>query len=161
MTTLPFFLHYRYLSTFIVFFIQINYSLTTCAMSSSKNFEAASSTYLRLKDERGHWNNQAHNPAIDNFDGERHQSMVELQKHLGQIGTSADEIQRLMGPASKTLDQPDLVLNHEFKRTDESYTFPKDAKIWIYEWRGNHDYVYFVLSNDNKVIRSDWYHAYE
>jgi hypothetical protein len=66
-----------------------------------------------------------------------------------------------MGPPTKTLDQPDLVLNHEFKRTDDNYTYPNDAKIWIYEWRGNHDYVYFVLSNDNKVIRSGWYNAYE
>lgn len=161
MNTRSFFLHYRYyLSTFLVVFIEINSSLTTCAMSSN-NIEAASSTYLRLKDERGHWNSQAHNPAIDNFEGERHQSMIELQKHLGQSGTSGDEIQRLMGAPSKTLDQPDLVLNHEFKRTNDNYTFPKDAKIWIYEWRGGHDYVYFVVSNDNKVVQSDWYHAYE
>lgn len=128
---------------------------------SSNNIEAASSAYLRLKDERGHWNSQAHNPAIDNFEGERHQSMKELQKHLGQSGTSGDDIQRLMGPPSKILDQPDLVLNHEFQRTNNNYTFPNDAKIWIYEWRGNHDYVYFVVSNANKVIQSDWYHAYE
>jgi hypothetical protein len=128
---------------------------------SSKNLEVSSSTYLRLKDLHGHWHNQPHNPAIDNFNGERHQAMQELQAHLGQIGTSGDEIQRLMGPPTKTLDQPDLVLNHEFKRTDDNYTYPNDAKIWIYEWRGNHDYVYFVLSNDNKVIRSGWYNAYE
>lgn len=154
------FLHFRYLSTLVFFSIQINYLFSTCAMSSN-NIEAASSTYLRLKNVRGHWNNEAHNPAVDNFDGERHQSMKELQKHLGQSGTSGDEIQRLMGPPSKILDEPDLVLNHEFTRTNENYTFPNDAKIWIYDWRGNHDYVYFVLSNENKVIRSDWYHAYE
>lgn len=128
---------------------------------SSKNLEESSATYLRLKDERGHWNNQAHNPAIDNNKGERHQALNVLQEHLGQIGTSSDEIQRLMGPPTKILDQPDLVLNHEFNLKNNDFTYPNDAKIWIYEWRGNHDYVYFVISNDNKVIRSAWYNAYE
>jgi len=87
--------------------------------------------------------------------------MIELQKHLGQIGTTADEIQRLMGPPTKTLDRPDLVLEHEFKLTNDNYTYPKDTKIWIYEWRNTHDYVYFLISNDNKVVQSGWYHAYE
>lgn len=128
---------------------------------SSKNLEASSTTYLQLKDQRGHWHNQESNAAIDNFEGERHKAMKVLQEHLGQIGTSTDEIQRLMGPPTSTLDQPDLVLNHEFKRTQDDYEYPTGAKIWIYEWRGNHDYVYFVISNDNKVVRSDWYHAYE
>jgi hypothetical protein len=128
---------------------------------SSKNLEAASSTYLRLKNDRGHWHNQPHNPAIDNFDGERHQAMVKLQEQLGQTGTSGDEIQRLMGPPTKILNEPDLVLNHEFLRTNDNYQYPNDAKIWTYEWRGGHDYVYFVISKDNKVIQSDWYNALE
>jgi len=128
---------------------------------SSKNLEASSSTYLRLKEERGHWHNQPHNPAIDNYNGERHQAMLELQEQLGQTGTSANEIQRLMGPPTQTLNQPDLVLNHEFQRTNNDYKYPTDAKIWIYEWRGNHDYVYFVISNDNKVLQSGWYNAFE
>ena len=128
---------------------------------TSKDLEQSSSTYLRSKEERGHWHNQPHNPSIDNFNSERHQSMIELQKHLGKTGTSSDEIKRLMGEPTNILDKPDLVLNHEFTRTDESYTHPTDAKIWIYEWRGNHDYVYFVVSNENKVIRSGWYNALE
>jgi hypothetical protein len=128
---------------------------------SSKNLEAASSTYLRLKNEHGHWHNQPHNPAIDNFEGERHQAMKELQQQLGQTGTSADEIQRLMGPPTKILNEPDMVLNHEFLRTNADYQYPANAKIWIYEWRGGHDYVYFVISKDNKVVQSDWYNAWE
>jgi len=150
----------RYLSLFIVLFTKINYSILTCNMSS-KNIEASSATYLSLKNESGHYQGQEFNAAIDGFDNKRHQAMVELQKHLGQVGTSGDEIQRLMSSPTKILNEPDLVLNHEFHRTNANYTYPTDAKIWIYEWRGNHDYVYFVISKDNKVIQSDWYMAYE
>ncbi|UJR30623.1 hypothetical protein I4U23_018148 [Adineta vaga] len=150
----------RYLSLFIILFTEIYSVYTTCKMSS-KQVEAASSTYLRLKSQRGHWHGQEHNPAIDNFEGERHLAMIDLQKTLGQSGTSADEIQRLMGPPTKTLNEPDQVLLHELKRNNENYRYPQDTKIWIYEWRGNHDYVYFLISKDNKVIQSDWYQALE
>lgn len=128
---------------------------------TTKNLPLASSTYLRLKSHRGHWHNQEHNPAIDNFDGERHQAMKELQEHLGQAGTSASEIEKLMGPPTKILDQPDDVLLHEMRLQNDSYTHPKDTKIWIYEWRHYHDYVYFFISKDQKVVHSAWYHAYE
>lgn len=128
---------------------------------TSKELETASSTYLQSKNLRGHWHNQEHNPAIDNFNGERHQAMNALQSHLGKPGTSADDIRRFMGEPTKILDKPDLVLEHEFRRTNDNYEFPYDAKIWIYEWRGYHDYVYFVVSKDRKVLQSDWYHAYE
>lgn len=127
----------------------------------SNNLEAASQTYLSLKNQRGHWHNQERIPAIDDFNGERHQAMIELQKCLGQNGVTADEIQRRMGEPTKTLDRPDLVLQHEFQRGEHPFELPSDAKIWIYEWRNMHDFVYFVLSKDQKVIRSDWYHAYE
>ena len=128
---------------------------------SSSNIEASSSTYLRLKNERGHWHNQSYNPAIDEFNGERHQAMLELQKHLGKIGTSADEIQRLMGSPTKTLDEPDLILEYELNRMNYTLTNANDTKIWIYEWRGDHDYIYFLISKENEVIRSDWFNAYE
>jgi hypothetical protein len=128
---------------------------------SSQNLQAASSTYLRLKNERGHWYGEPSNPAIDNFNSERHLAMNELQKQLGVIGTSGDEIQRLMGPPTKVLDEPDMVLNHEFRRMNENYIYPSGTKIWIYEWRSGHDYVYFLIAKDNKVIQSDWYNAYE
>ncbi|CAF3433299.1 unnamed protein product [Rotaria socialis] len=150
----------RYLSILIILFIEIDYSFSKLTMAS-KNLEAASATYLRLKNVHGHWHNQPHNPATDNFQGERHQAMIELQQNLGKAGTSGDEIQHLMGTPTKILNKPDLVLEHEFRRENENYTYPKDAKIWIYEWRGFHDYVYFVVSNDNKVLQSDWYSALE
>lgn len=128
---------------------------------SSQNLHAASQTYLNLKNQRGHWHGQDRNSAIDDFEGDRHRAMIELQKSLGQSGTSADEVQRLMGEPTKSLDQPDLVLQHEFNRGENSFNYPSGAKIWIYEWRNMHDFVYFVLSKDNKVIHSGWYHAYE
>lgn len=128
---------------------------------ASNDVEASSSTYLRLKNERGHWHNEEYNAPIDGFNGDRHQAMTTLQKHLGVPGTSTVEIQRLMGSPTKVLEKPDLVLEHEFRRMNDNFEYPIGAHIWIYEWRGFHDYVYFLVSKDNKVIQSDWYYALE
>ena len=127
----------------------------------AKNLAAASSHYLLLKDHRGHWHNQGHRPSIDDQHGTRHQAMIELQEHLGRAGTTTHEIEQLMGTPTKILDEPDQTLLYELKRNHENYEYPPDAKIWVYEWRGNHDYIFFVISKDLKVIQSAWYYSFE
>ncbi|UJR15957.1 hypothetical protein I4U23_002877 [Adineta vaga] len=136
------------------------YSYFTLTMVS-RDMAVASSNYLRSKHHRGHWHNEAHYPAIDDHHGERHRAMLELQEHLGQPGTKTDEIKHFMGTPTKILDQPDETLAHELKRNNEHFIYPQHAKIWIYEWRNNHDYVYYIISNDNKVLQSAWYYAFE
>lgn len=127
----------------------------------AKNLVVASNTYLRSKDHRGHWHNQGHRPSIDDHHGNRHRAMIELQEHLGQAGTTTEQIEHLMGTPTKILDQPDETLLYELKRNNETYEYPSETKIWIYEWRGNHDYVYFLISKDKKVIQSAWYYSFE
>jgi len=127
----------------------------------SSGINSASSTYLRLKDRLGHYHNRDRRPSIDDHHGERHRSMIELQEHLGQIGTPTHEIEKLMGVPTKILDQPDDLLLYELKRNNQQYQFPSNAKIWIYEWRSNHDFVYFIISNENKVLQSAWYYSFE
>ena len=75
--------------------------------------------FLQLKEQQGHWHNQPHNPAIDNFNGERHQAMIQLQEHLGQVGTSTDEIEHLMGSPTKILDKPDDMLSYAWSYSYE------------------------------------------
>lgn len=127
----------------------------------SKGLLTASDEYIRLKHHRGHWHNHEYHPAIDNHGGERHQAMIELQSHLGKVGTPVGDIEHLMGRPTKIFYEPDETILTELKRHHENYKFPEDAAVWVYEWRGNHDYVYFVISKDNKVIQSAWYYAYE
>ncbi|CAF0873727.1 unnamed protein product [Adineta steineri] len=127
----------------------------------SKHLITASHTYLHLKNHLGHWHNHDHHPAIDDYHGDRHRAMIDLQEHLGQPGTTTKEIEHLMGTPTRILEQPDEILLSELKRNNEVYEYPHDAKIWIYEWRNNHDYVYFILSKDKIVIQSAWYYSYE
>jgi hypothetical protein len=127
----------------------------------SRNLALASSNYMRLKNHLGQSHNGERRPSFDDHHGERHQAMIELQEHLGQVGTSADQIEHLMGSPTKMLDKPDDMLLYELRRNNENYTYPNDTKIWVYEWRSNRDYVYFLVSKDKKVIQSAWSYSYE
>jgi hypothetical protein len=109
----------------------------------------------------GHSQNQDRRLSVDSHYRERHQAMIELQEHLGKGGTTTDEIEYLMGSPTRILDEPDEALLREFKRNNENYEYPQDAKIWIYEWRSNHDYVYFLISKDKKVIQSSWCYGFK
>lgn len=133
----------------------------------SKNLVAASNNYLHLKTQLGQRRPSLiehpveRRPSLVTPHGTCHRSMIELQEHLGRAGTTTEEIERLMGLPTKVLDQPDEMLLYELKRSNEKYEYPSHAKIWIYQWRGNHDYVYFIISSENKVIQSSWCYAFE
>ncbi|CAF0988242.1 unnamed protein product [Didymodactylos carnosus] len=127
-------------------------------MSSSDQLTAASETYKSLKNVQGHWQGKPFNTDVDAPNSKKEVSMKYLQEYLGKVGTSADDILNLMGKPDKELDKPDIELVHELNR--QSYQCQDGTKIWIYEWRGMHDYVYFLIK-DNKVALSAWYYAYE
>jgi len=127
----------------------------------AKGLVVASNNYLRSKDHHGLFYNREHRPSIDDYHGTRHQAMMALQEHLSRAGTTTEEIEKLMGTPTKILDKPDEPLLCELKRNNENYEYPLDTKIWVYEWRSNHDYVYFLISKDHKVIQSAWYYAFE
>lgn len=132
-----------------------------------KTLTAASNNHLHLKTQLGE-----RHPSLIEHPPERrpslvtpnrkcHREMFELQEHLGRAGTITKEIEQLMGLPTKVLDQPDEMLLYELKRNNETYEYPTNAKIWIYQWRDNRDYVYFIISRENKVIQSAWYYALE
>ena len=143
----------------------------------------AANDYLRLKGSLDHHHTERrrssilshddeHHPRMYNQDfnrrfsassdsSERHRAMVELQEHLGRPGTSAHDIERLMGTPTKILDQPDQALLSELKRNNENYEYPHDTKIWIYDWSRNRDFIHFLISKDKKVIQSAWYYSFE
>lgn len=144
----------------------------------SKSLAAASNNYLHLKAQLGERrpsliehpperrpslveHQPERRPSLVTPHGTCHRSMIELQENLGQPGTTTQEIEQLMGSPTKVLDHPDEMLLYELKRNNETYEYPLNAKIWIYQWRGNRDYVYFIVSQENKVIQSAWCYAFE
>ncbi|KAF9274374.1 hypothetical protein BGZ68_000731 [Mortierella alpina] len=63
-----------------------------------------------------------------------------------------------MGPSDVI---PDDVLMW-LKGNEPETTPPIEYEYLVYMWRGYHDYLWFRVDRDaDKVVASDWYHAYE
>jgi hypothetical protein len=90
---------------------------------------------------------------VDAFGGRKQQVMNALQKHL-QSGThTCAEIVDLMG-------EPDQIVSGEGLRP-YPVTGAKPSEVLIYQWRGAHDYLYFVIGPAGALLRAEWWYAGE
>jgi hypothetical protein len=116
--------------------------------------------FRRLRAVQGHWQGGPANPEVDAWNGRKHQVMIELGSALGGGECGREQAIELLGP-------PDLIAGRgdtEFDVVSRQYDFQAptvaDYKLLIYQWRGTHDYLYFVV-DDQTVFGSGWWYAYE
>ncbi|KAF9114415.1 hypothetical protein BGX27_010886 [Mortierella sp. AM989] len=154
----------------------------------SSEFQALGQSFQELRAVKGHWDGGESNSAVDNFNGEKHQTLKKLGEYFGKAGTPAadilatmgqpDEIKQTMDEAFQASLMPGPVLGGtgandsanatgaglgDFSTTMmPSTTAGPEAMYFIYKWRGNHDYLWFKIDAvKEQVLESSWYHAYE
>ncbi|KAF9130023.1 hypothetical protein BGW39_003547 [Mortierella sp. 14UC] len=159
--------------------------------SVTSEFQALGQSFQSLRQIKGHWDGGDSNPAVDNFNGEKHQTLQKLGEYFGRPGTPAanilatmgqpDEIKQTMDEAFQaslmpgpivggTGGQPAYALANGAGLGDVNTTMMptgttnagSQVMYFIYKWRNNHDYLWFKVDADKEeVIESSWYHAYE
>ncbi|KAF9965735.1 hypothetical protein BGZ70_004214 [Mortierella alpina] len=159
--------------------------------SVSSEFQTLGQNLQSLRQVKGHWDGGDSDPRVDNFNGEKHQTLQQLGEYFGKPGTPAANILTTMGQPDdikQTLDEearfammpgpvvggpgaPALSANATGAGLDEVSTtmMPTGASnaapqvmYFIYKWRGNHDYLWFKIdAAKEQVIESQWYHALE
>ncbi|KAI0244176.1 hypothetical protein L0F63_000446 [Massospora cicadina] len=149
---------------------------------SNQNIESLIKSYNEI---RGKSNT---NEADQKFNGEKHQVMKDLRIHFGKEGTDATEIIKALGkPDRMERHIPELVRQDIVKQsgsetdaariaggemaplalgpgpfigTGASGSDSSESYYMTYNWRGNHDYMYFkVDAQTEKVLSSGWYNA--
>ncbi|KAK3814572.1 MAG: hypothetical protein JOS17DRAFT_795369 [Linnemannia elongata] len=158
--------------------------------SVSSEFQALGQSLQNLRTVKGHWDGGDADPRVDNFNGEKHQTLQKLGEYFGKPGTPAanilatmgepDEIKRTMDEAFQASLMPGPMVSggtggqihlatgaglNDFSTTMMPSGATNDAPqvmYFIYKWRNNHDYLWFkVDAIKEEVIESSWYHAYE
>ncbi|KAG0306898.1 hypothetical protein BGZ98_001492 [Dissophora globulifera] len=157
----------------------------------SAEYQALGQSFQSLRNIKGHWDGGDSNPAVDNFNGEKHQTLQKLGEYFGRRGTSASAILQAMGQPDEVKQSMDEAFHASLMpgpmlggtganaaianatgaglgdmSTTMMPTTTKDAgsqvMYFIYKWRGNHDYLWFKIDALNEtVIESSWYHAME
>lgn len=107
----------------------------------ANELKSLSQQYLELRKIKGHWGGGDYVADVDSFNGRKQKVMERLGERLGIKGNPRSQVIQWMG-------EPDV------KKTEGT------TEQWIYYWRGDHDYLIFVLDN-GLVTKSEWYYAYE
>jgi hypothetical protein len=115
----------------------------TEASSQSTHLRAVARRYRALR-----WR------KLDEWGSEKHRIMTELGALLGAGSYEVSALRRYMGA-------PD----HVARKGSTAWTFamPQNENttaIWVYEWRGMHDFLFFE-TDGKKVLRSDFFFAGE
>lgn len=90
-------------------------------------------------------------PELRRWGGPCHATMSRLGQRLASEHPPAREVLSLLGAPDKTLSAGD---DHHGKPVPPGQTY------LIYWWRGGHDYLFFVVEHD-RIVSSDWWHAWE
>lgn len=111
------------------------------AATPANELPPLSQQYLELRKIKGHWDGGEFVDDVDKFNGRKHKVMQRLGELLGIKGTPRSQVIQWLG-------EPDV------KKTEDA------TQQWIYYWRRKHDYLIFILENE-QVTKSEWYYAYE
>jgi len=109
--------------------------------------QALAREWAELRHLKGHFQGGSWSEDADSWKGRKHQVLAELGEILGKPGTPETRIRELLGHPDRT-EHTCLV------------QAPADSDVLIYEWRGMHDFLYFVCQ-EGRVVKSGWWMAGE
>jgi len=117
-------------------------------------------TYLTLRPVLGQFNGGTWNEAVDSWVGRKHTAMLELAAALSGRDFSCTQLTQLLQQPDHTVQGGDPL--HDLIQTLPAYdTGPEeDTNFLVYEWRGTHDFLFFVCE-DGRITGSDWWYAGE
>ncbi|KAG0084705.1 hypothetical protein BGZ93_001105 [Podila epicladia] len=139
-------------------FLGLLSAVSAAAIPQETDLVALGQTFQSLRKVKGHWDGADFNPAVDAFNGEKHQVMQQLFEAYGKPGVVSAEIVATMGPS----DEIPANILAQLKRTAPQISPPTNFNYLVYKWRGFHDFIWFrVNMKTDKVQAAEFYAAYE
>jgi hypothetical protein len=123
------------------------------------------SQYKELRERRRHLPDGAYDKDLRNYGGKLHRVLQSLGTELGHPPYTRKIIVGCLG-------EPDAIRNdiqmtpylgiheREQKKTKREPRAKQDREYLIYEWRGGHDFMFFI-NEDALIVDHGWWFAYE
>ena len=117
-------------------------------------------TFLTLRPVVGQFNGGTWNEESDSWLGVKHTNMLDVAAALSRRDFSCNQLTHLLQQPDHTIQGGDPL--HDLIQTLPTYdTSPEeDTRFLVYEWRGTHDFLFFVCE-DGRITGSDWWYAGE
>jgi hypothetical protein len=126
----------------------------------AREVQEAAAEFRALRSVRGHFQGGEPNADVDTWMGRKHQLMIDLGTRLGAGGCSRAQVVALMGDPDQVARKGDVT----FEQVRDLADFPAPAgdayELLVYEWRGNHDFLYLV-DQGGAITGSGWWYAGE
>lgn len=137
----------------------------SCSKSLDPQFDQESlsqmsSDFNRLRKIKGHFSGGSWNNAVDKWRGYKHNIMLKFSKHFDRGGQQVSRVIQYMGSPDETAEPGSRLfqqLNTLPQYTGMDLT---DSRFLIYYWRGEHDFLFFEL-RDEELLSTGWWHAGE
>jgi hypothetical protein len=124
----------------------------------TKQSEEMAAEFRELRTVKGHFQGGAWNADVDAWMGRKHQIMVDLGAQLAAGGCSQENVLALLGAPDQIAREGDAVFDQVRSLPDFEEPPGGPNELLIYEWRGDHDFLYLVC-RDTTVIGSGWWYA--
>lgn len=116
--------------------------------------------YLALRTVPGQFSGGEWHEDVDLWMGRKHTAMLELATRLGNGDFSCTQLTDLLQQPDHTVQGGDPL--HDLIQTLPAYEPLQNeaAQFLVYEWRGTHDFLFFVCE-DGRITAADWWYAGE
>lgn len=122
--------------------------------------EEAGLKFRELRKVKGHFNGGTWNPIVDKWMGRKHELMIHIAGSIKKKSTSESELESLLGGPDNRLASGDFFLRL-IKTLPDYQRFLRDkCAVLVYQWRGNHDVLFFV-SQAGSIVEMAWWYAGE
>ena len=116
--------------------------------------------FISLRTAVGQFNGGSWNPDVDEWQGPKHSVMLDLGQQLGNGRFTCNQLTNLLQPPDHSVQGGDPL--HELIQAVPAGAAAADetTQFLVYEWRGTHDFLFFVCE-DGRITAADWWYAGE
>lgn len=121
-----------------------------------ENLQQLAQEFRNLRSVQGHFDGSEWQDEVDQWQGQKHRLMLELEAQLGDGNFDRTQIVALLG-------LPDHIVTGGgplFKQIESLPTyelFTDVDEFLVYEWRSTHDFLFFAIQDDHLAGSGWWY----
>ncbi|MDX6694519.1 MAG: hypothetical protein QOF02_2122 [Blastocatellia bacterium] len=121
--------------------------------------------YQELRERRSRLAAGGFDEDLNAYDGKLHRVLVALGERFGRPSNTKQNIQACLGQPDAIRSEDRMsrflgIYQNERRKAGKNPLAKRDREYFIYFWRGWHDFIFFI-SEDNRIIDSGWWFAYE
>ena len=133
--------------------------LTSCVCAEPAELLQTAQEFRRLRQIKGHFKGGTWDKEVDSAQGAKGHLMGELGQALGKGDSTEERVLELMGPPDDVV-KPGSLTWHMIRSVHSGQT-RLGTHALLYEWRGRHDFLFFMCDDRGRVMHSDWWAALE